>query len=258
MQYDGIGYSVHGNTTTTYSPTYIISNTVISTGDAGVEIYFVDVAYNVTSNAAVNIGDFHIKQNDLSGGVDGVRIEYSPGNVYRDISSTAAFRMPDYFIENNVIGGAQTGLHLGAFGNGVSKIIHNTVASSTLSSGTGIEVISGTVSITDTILSSYKTGISNTGGIVNEDYNLFSGNTSDTAGSITSGGNSFNGIPGFVNPAGHDYHLDSTSDAVDAGIDAGINEDKDGNPRPVGIGFDIGAYEYFYNLQVVNLPVIYR
>jgi hypothetical protein len=114
------------------------------------------------------------------------------------------------------------------------------------------------VRITNTILSRYMTGISNTSGIVDEDYNLFSGNTNNTAGAVTSGGNSFNGNPGFVNPAGGDYHLLSSSDAVDAGIDAGIYEDKDGNLRPVGVGFDIGAYEYIYQPQIVNLPVIYR
>jgi parallel beta-helix repeat protein len=49
----------------------------------------------------------------------------------------------------------------------------------------------------------------------------------------------------FVNPAGNDYHLSSTSPAIDAGTATDApSVDLEGNPRPVGKGFDIGAYEY--------------
>ncbi len=50
----------------------------------------------------------------------------------------------------------------------------------------------------------------------------------------------------FIDEDGEDYHLLSTSQAVDAanaGFSSGIDEDIEENPRPVGSAFDIGAYE---------------
>jgi hypothetical protein len=55
--------------------------------------------------------------------------------------------------------------------------------------------------------------------------------------------------PGFVNatldPATWDYHIKSTSPAIDAGVSNGApSDDLDGNSRPQGGGYDLGAFEY--------------
>lgn len=52
-------------------------------------------------------------------------------------------------------------------------------------------------------------------------------------------------FPRFVDPFGADFHLQSTSPAIDKGssVDAPI-DDYDGTPRPQMTGHDIGAYEY--------------
>lgn len=48
----------------------------------------------------------------------------------------------------------------------------------------------------------------------------------------------------FIDPISFDLHLLETSPAVDNGTSAGApSEDYDGNPRPQGEGYDIGAYE---------------
>jgi len=48
----------------------------------------------------------------------------------------------------------------------------------------------------------------------------------------------------FVDPTNYDFHLLETSLAVDNGTSAGApSEDYDGNPRPQGDKYDIGAYE---------------
>jgi hypothetical protein len=50
----------------------------------------------------------------------------------------------------------------------------------------------------------------------------------------------------FVNPGGNDFHLASNSPAVDAGEDLsslGVDEDYEGDARPQGNGYDIGADE---------------
>jgi hypothetical protein len=62
-----------------------------------------------------------------------------------------------------------------------------------------------------------------------------------------------NAAPTFVNAGTGDFHLQATSTLIDAGISplpyapADLNDeiwrDLEGNPRPAGDGWDIGAYE---------------
>ena len=54
---------------------------------------------------------------------------------------------------------------------------------------------------------------------------------------------SVSGDPMFVATTSHDFHLTSTSPAVDHGKTTGATTDIDGNLRPQGSAFDIGAYE---------------
>ena len=51
------------------------------------------------------------------------------------------------------------------------------------------------------------------------------------------------GDPLLVNGGAHDFHLGAGSAAVDAGKTTNAARDTDGNPRPSGAAFDIGAYE---------------
>lgn len=48
---------------------------------------------------------------------------------------------------------------------------------------------------------------------------------------------------GFVNPISGDYRLKDTCEGLDAGANSGIKQDLDGNPRPLGTGYDMGCYE---------------
>ena len=51
--------------------------------------------------------------------------------------------------------------------------------------------------------------------------------------------------PLFVDAANGDYHLQSNSPCIDAGISTNApSTDFEGNIRPQGIGYDIGAYEF--------------
>ena len=51
--------------------------------------------------------------------------------------------------------------------------------------------------------------------------------------------------PLFINPALNDFHLQNQSPAIDAGLETeNVPNDYEGNPRPIGKGFDIGAYEF--------------
>jgi len=63
------------------------------------------------------------------------------------------------------------------------------------------------------------------------------------------------GSEDFVNQDANDYHLNASSDAVDNGRTT-ITHDYDGNYRPFGSQYDIGAYEY--TTQTHHRSPVYR
>lgn len=72
--------------------------------------------------------------------------------------------------------------------------------------------------------------------------NLWFGNGSGP--SVTSG--NVNADPKFVDLASRNFHLQSGSPAINAGVAVtGLNVDRDGVLRPQGASLDIGAYEFF-------------
>jgi hypothetical protein len=158
----------------------------------------------------------------------------------------------DATVVNSLLAGSRTdggrgaAIYVDAAGSAVN-LKHTTIATATLGSGSALEVIAGTVNITNSIIASYTTGISNSG-TVNEDYNLFAGNSADRVG-VTPGAHSLDGASadaGFTDAAGGDFHLTSSSWALAKGTNAGIATDFDGDARPGGGGYDLGFDETTY------------
>jgi len=58
--------------------------------------------------------------------------------------------------------------------------------------------------------------------------------------------------PQLVNPSIDNFHLQSTSPAIDTGIDVGLTSDFEGNVVPYGSDPDIGAYEF---IGIACLPI---
>jgi hypothetical protein len=52
-----------------------------------------------------------------------------------------------------------------------------------------------------------------------------------------------------------EYRLQTGSAAIDAGVDAGVSTDIDGDPRPMGAGYDVGADEYGFPIY---LPIVVK
>jgi hypothetical protein len=154
------------------------------------------------------------------------------------------------FADNQAIGGA-------AIDTYYATLRHVTIAGATLRDLPAIQATSGLVAITDTIVSSYTVGISQTGGLLSADYNLFfTATPTQTSGvTVTWGTHNLNVDPRFVNPATGDYHLALGSPAIDSGTNAGVTSDLGGQPRPMGHGYDLGAYEARPPLY---LPVVLR
>ena len=133
------------------------------------------------------------------------------------------------------------------------QLRHNTIAHNSGGLGCGIYVTNygpnnelSHVTLFNNIISSHTTGIYVTGGNSASLDGTLWGNTIDWAGdgTIHLGTVNLYGDPAFVDPAAWDYHLQDVSPAIDAGVDAGVTTDIDGDSRPWGLGNDIGADEY--------------
>lgn len=185
---------------------------------------------------------------------------YRGGGLFASTASNMRI-VNTLFADNTTDGnGADLWLHAG---EGTS-LLNVTVASASLNPKQGIYIFGGVTGITNTIISNHAVGLerenSYYASVVFEDYNLFSGNTQNLSGTISSGTHHPAGSPNFVDPAHNDYHLGFGSAAIDTGVNVGISTDLDGNPRPAKLGFDIGAYENQYTGPVygVYLPLIRR
>jgi len=135
------------------------------------------------------------------------------------------------------------------------RLRHNTVVHNAGGDGGGVYITnSSTVVLTNTILVSHTVGVTVTAGsTATLEATLWYSNGTHTggAGTILTGTINVYGDPAFVNPAAWDYHLGPGSAAIDAGVDAGVTTDIDGEPRPQGLGYDIGADELF-NRQPIS------
>jgi fibronectin-binding autotransporter adhesin len=179
----------------------------------------------------------------------------SGGGIYHPGDGTG-FIVNSLFVRNHAAnyGAALT---LGA-GQPVT-ILHTTIAGTLLNPRPAISLFTGTLTLRDTIIVSHSAGISLTGSNLSAINSLWFGNGVDL---FPSGVNSIGLIdnvythPLFINTAVDNYHLSPLSPAIDAGVNAGVTTDFDGEPRPLGAGFDIGFDEV--NVRKVLLPLVVR
>jgi len=76
-----------------------------------------------------------------------------------------------------------------------------------------------------------------------------------TVNSLTTNPNMIN-APATL-PTSPDFHLTSGSVAIDSGLNLstmGIKSDFSGNSRPIGNGYDVGAYEYSGSVSAISPP----
>ena len=105
----------------------------------------------------------------------------------------------------------------------------------------GVYVDAGTAELTNTIAASHTTAAF--WGAITADYTLFFDNGASCSGTATCT-HSLSGAPLFADPAAGDYHLLLGSAAMDAGKNAGVTTDMDGDLRPLCYGYDLGADEF--------------
>lgn len=171
----------------------------------------------------------------------------------------------DFTLTNNVVADNRAGTN----GSGLyiqqssPRLLHTTIARNSGGDGSGVHVVTGTAWLTDTILVSQTVGITaNAGSTANMSGTLWYGNANDRsgAGTINHTGD-YTGDPAFVNPDGGDYHIGVSSAAIDKGVNAGVTTDMDGDLRPQGSGYDLGADEFTGTVAFTGthyLPVVYK
>jgi fibronectin-binding autotransporter adhesin len=133
-----------------------------------------------------------------------------------------------------------------------ARLIHNTLIGSGTEVGVSVDTRYVTLAMTNTIVTHFSIGIKNNfpaGSDLSADHTLFWNNADNgIQGTHHVHGNPLFGADG--------YHLLQGSAAINAGVNAGVNTDIDGDPRPIGPAFDIGADE-FVPFRIY-LPVILR
>ena len=134
-------------------------------------------------------------------------------------------------------------------------LLNTTIARNTGGDGTGIHITSesshSAVAMTNTVLTKHSVGISITGGnTVTVNSILWHHTPITVLKAITAAvdvQNQYEGDPAFTSDG---YHLTTGSAAADRGVSAAVTVDIDGEPRPVGAGFDLGADEMMWRATV--------
>ena len=164
------------------------------------------------------------------------------------------FNVGTLTITNSTISGNTASYGGGINNDGKLTITNSTISGNTVSSaGGGIYRASGTVKLTNTIVS------------LN-----YAGHNNDLGGSYSGSNNIVGNDPGFVvapvfdesgvltNSDTLDLSLTAGSAAIDAGLNAAVETEFDvaGNPRIINGIVDIGAYEYVGSVTPLDAPVI--
>ena len=136
--------------------------------------------------------------------------------------------------------------------NGIPhQIINNTIVDANY----GILAYSGSpVNIVNNIITGCSISIHSFGGPLTGSNNLFFDNISDP-NPLTNP--ILESDPDFEDPANDDFHISDDSPAKNAGITVPLTDDFDGESRPSGGGYDIGADEVESGMEIY-IPILLK
>ena len=238
--------------TLTIEQTTFTGNQATSSGGA-IQANSVQVMGSSFTRNSANTGGGAISVNQLMGITNTLFLENS--------SSTdgGAIFMPGYKPNDNIIvnalfvrnkatgqGDALWAGHPTGNSSNTVNIHYSTIVGDKSPNGEGVVAEYGKLNIYNTIVTSHTVGISASAQAnVNEDFNLFFDNGSNTAGNVTPQSGLTNHDPLFVNPTMLNYKLSDGSPALDDGWDIYYTPTFDfhNNPRPLG-WYDLGAFEH--------------
>ena len=176
------------------------------------------------------------------------------------------FRASNASLRNNIIADNQAnnaGGGMYAWSANVT-LKHNTIARNTSGDGVGIfteaPASAKHMTLMNTILVSHTTGISVTQGCTVTLAGTLWGEGAWANGQNWGGAGhvthtlDYTGTPDFVAPEAGNYHIGLGSAAINRAIDLGIDQDIDGQARPQGDGYEIGADEVGLLVTKVATP----
>jgi hypothetical protein len=236
----------------------ICDNIIYSVGDDGVDGRGATLL--ISGNVVTDSADNGIKSEQADYTLIEANQVYGVGDAGIDLDDAGAFTVTNNIIALGSGEPGATGVLIQTGASARNFLHHNTlVGGNAARLGTGISLTVGGVEVVmvNNIVVSHSVGISATAGAMpSVTHTLLWGNGLDPitgTGAITE-------PPRFVAPASWDYHLRPDSPAVDAGLEVGLEEDVDGDPRPLGARPDIGADEVSSPGEDVRvyLPLILR
>ena len=211
---DGAGITLKGNR--------ILANTATGYTGGGVAWRggFITVTGNLVLNNAANWGG-------------GLWAGNAPATVNNNV------------IADNTASGHGSAVYANTYSPNTPVFSHSTIARNSGGDGTAIYFEDyGRASFANTIIAGHAIGVGGGWGTsISLQQTLWDDNITDTVTLVNEVGH----LTGSAAFAADGYHLTEPSAAVDAGIDAGVTSDIDGDPRPRGHAPDVGADESPYS-----------
>jgi parallel beta-helix repeat protein len=246
--------TLSGNTVTT--------NTATS-GGGGLHLFRSDATLSgnfVKANSARDGGGLDLYQSDaiFNGNIIAGNTAYHGGGL--QVWDSAPVLINTVVADNQATSATGSGPGLYVY-LGSPRLLHSTIVRNVGGDGSGVYVTGdgygnySTVTMTNTIIVSHTVGITATAGnTATLNSTLWHSNGTDRggAGTINHSGD-HSGDPAFALDG---YHLMAASAAIDRGVNAGGTTDIDGDIRPWGAGYDIGADEY--RVWHIYMPVALR
>lgn len=186
-----------------------------------------------SNNSEVDLSQTYVNSNSANFG----------GGIYATASPVVLFNV--LLTRNDASGavGDAIRLYSGATLTATNNTLANNNAGGT-TTGHAINLLDSTIAMINTIIWGHSYSLDSAGQTID---------CSDIQGGYSGTGN-INQDPAFISPASLNFRIPRTSPAVDA-CPGGPAVDLDGNSRPVGTGYDMGAYEA---LIQAYLPLIQR
>lgn len=158
---------------------------------------------------------------------------------------------PAAVISNNIIvRSGEAAIDFSAGNTSSHQVINNTIVGGTY----GITPNDSSINVVNNIISGVTfSSIGNYSGTVVGSNNLYYSNGSD----LHPLSSPVLVDPVFISLATDDYHISEDSPAIDAGATVALSDDFDGNSRPSGDGFDIGADEAQSGTEVF-IPILLK
>jgi uncharacterized repeat protein (TIGR01451 family) len=234
---DGLGGGVYANQSTlTLRHNQILNNRALDGGGMlggsgmGGGLYCVDSHLNLEGNL--------IRENQATG-------DWGSGGGM-ELDACSDFTLTNNVIADNQADASGSGIGLNAMSGVPSsgRMLHTTIARNLVAGVEGVRVEGDSVvTMTNTILVGHDIGINvSFGSTATMTATIWANNVdSDDVDALFTGTINIQGDPAFLSPDDGDYHIGSSSDAVDKGVDAGVYIDLDGEPRDAQP--DLGAYE---------------